>query len=111
WGLGLAWGAALLIGSIVSSTDAAAVFAVLRGGSVHLKERIRSLLEVESCINDPAAVIMTFAVVEWLGSGVTPDVWDLLGIPAQLVIGAAVGALVGYFTRWLLGRIRVTTAG
>ncbi len=111
WGLGLAWGAALLIGAIVSSTDAAAVFAVLRGGSVNLKERIRSLLEVESCVNDPAAVIMTFAVVTWLNTGAAPDVWSLLGIPLQLIIGAAVGAAVGYFARWLLGRITVTTAG
>ena len=107
----LPWGEALLIGAIVSSTDAAAVFAVLRGGSVRVKEPVRSTLEVESCINDPMAVILTVTVVESLRTGTPPSVWMLVLIPAQLIIGGAVGSLVGLAARWTLNRVTLTTSG
>lgn len=119
--LGLSWSDALLIGAIVSSTDAAAVFAVLRGGSLRVKEKVRSTLEVESCVNDPMAVILTVAVVEGVriagGSGGTPGqtgslVWGLLlDVPVQLAVGTLVGLGVGWITRWVLGRSRFTTGG
>lgn len=110
-GLGLGWGEAMLIGAIVSSTDAAAVFAVLRGGSLRVRERDRSVIELESCLNDPMAVILTVTVVEAVGSGAVPG-WSLvLTIPVQLASGAATGLGVGYATRWVLDRVRVSTAG
>ncbi|MBL9000088.1 MAG: potassium/proton antiporter [Phycisphaerae bacterium] len=119
-GLGLPWSQALLIGAIVSSTDAAAVFAVLRGGSLRVKEKVRSTLEVESCINDPMAVILTMAVVEGVrvasesgaGGGVSGHLWQLLlDVPIQLLVGTAVGLIIGRGTRWLLGRARFSTGG
>lgn len=111
--LGLSWGEAALIGAIVSSTDAAAVFAVLRGGSLRVKERVRSTLEVESCVNDPMAVILTVAVVEFLGaSGQAANPWHLLlSVPVQLIVGTIVGIGVGLGARALLNRVRFTTAG
>ena len=56
---GLPWPAALVLGAVVSSTDAAATFAVLRASGLQLKRRVAATLEVESGINDPVAVILT----------------------------------------------------
>lgn len=101
--LGLGWGEALLVGAIVSSTDAAAVFAALHG--THLKGRVGPTIEVESGMNDPVAVILTTAMTAHLiGSrplsfGLIPDVMQ------ELAIGAVSGIVVGYIGRWALNRV------
>lgn len=110
--VGLSWGEAILIGAIVSSTDAAAVFAVLRGGSLRVKERVGSVLEVESCVNDPMAVILTITAVETLVAGESqPSLWVLLTVPVQLIVGMIYGVLVGWGTRLVLNRVTFTSAG
>lgn len=109
--LGMGWPEALLLGAIVSSTDAAAVFAVLRGGGLHIKDRPRRILEVESCINDPMAVILTVAMIEVVRqSSVSP--WLLAArVPVELVLGGAIGAGVGVVGRSLLGALRIRASG
>jgi potassium/hydrogen antiporter len=106
------WGEALLIGAVVSSTDAAAVFAVLRGSGLQLKRRVGVTLEVESGLNDPVAVILTTVLTENL---LTPGSAAGFRIPVeiavQLVMGAVVGAAAGYGGRQLLGRLMLLSGG
>lgn len=108
---GLDWATALLLGAVVSSTDVAAVFAVLRGGRLNLAPRVATTLEVESGANDPMAVILTTLVTAWT-LGKAGSVWSaILGVPLQLGLGLLVGLLVGWVTRRVLLRIRVPAAG
>lgn len=109
--LGLDPEIALLMGAVVSSTDAAAVFSVFRGGGVRLKERTAATLEVESGLNDPMAVFLTLLATEYaLASAPTPGAVALL-FARQFVIGAAAGLLWGHAARWLLARIHLPAAG
>lgn len=109
--LGLGWGSAALIGAIVSSTDAAAVFAVLRGGGVRLQDRVGSILEVESCVNDPMAIILTVTAIDVIASGGAPGWSILFFVPLQLVLGALAGVGIGLVVRIILKRIPVGTVG
>jgi cell volume regulation protein A len=102
---------AMLLGAVVSSTDAATVFAVLRGSRLNLRKRVGTTLEVESCINDPMAVILTISVTEAIVSG-SPLSWsDLLQVPVQLVVGLVVGVIIGFISTRLLLRMRLVTGG
>ncbi|MFN4241901.1 MAG: potassium/proton antiporter [Tepidisphaerales bacterium] len=121
--IGLSWPEAMLLGAVVSSTDTAAVFAVLRGGRVALRPKVGRTLEVESCVNDPMAVIMTVALVEIFSqtAGSSPDaavgdavpgLWATLAmVPVQLVVGVLVGVAVGLAGGALLRRVRLSTGG
>lgn len=102
--VGLGWIEALLLGAVVSSTDAAAVFSVLRGSGVHLRQRVAATLELESGLNDPMAVILTIGLTRAIVAG-DPLSWFLLrDIVLQLAIGAALGVVIGYAGRWILRR-------
>ena len=110
--LGFAWPPALLLGAIVSSTDAAAVFAVLRGSGIQLKRRVGLTLEVESGINDPMAVILTVLLTANLINPGEIDYWMVpVTIIREIAIGTAVGAGVGFGGRKLLARYRLPAAG
>lgn len=112
WLLGLGWLEALLLGAIVSSTDAAAVFSALRGSGVQLRRRVGSTLELESGLNDPMAVILTITLTSVLIGEVPFSFAAFIGdILVQLAIGLAAGLAIGWFGRKLLEVIRVPAAG
>ncbi|MCS7100762.1 MAG: potassium/proton antiporter [Burkholderiaceae bacterium] len=105
--LGLDWRYGLLLGAIVGSTDAAAVFALLRAGGGRLNERVEATLEVESGINDPMAVFLTLLCLELIR---TPqfDASDALRmLVGQAAIGAAAGLLFGRLLAAIVARLRL----
>jgi cell volume regulation protein A len=96
----------LLLGSIVASTDAAAVLFLLQSGGLQLRQRVGTVLEVESGINDPAAIFLTVLLTEIVLSGHEPSVLDVVRDVAQRgVIGAAFGVGGGLVVVRLLNRI------
>lgn len=110
--LGFDWPQAMLLGAIVSSTDAAAVFAVLRASGVHLKQRVAATLEVESGANDPMAVILTTVVTSSLVDPAAGLGWNVVGtVIGQIVIGAVIGLAVGFGGRELLRRVDLPAGG
>jgi cell volume regulation protein A len=109
--LGLSWQEGLLLGSIVSSTDAAAVFSVLRSRGASLKGRLRPLLELESGSNDPMAVFLTIGFVRLLTipGAALGDLIPMFVL--QMTVGAAAGFLVGKGGILLLNRVKLESDG
>jgi cell volume regulation protein A len=104
----LDWRLALLLGAIVGSTDAAAVFALLKSSGVRLNERIGSTLEVESGVNDPMAVLLTVTLIGIATATLTPSAGSLLLVFAQQFgLGLAAGLLLGFPLSSLLQRVRL----
>jgi len=112
-GLGHAWPVAMVLGAVVSSTDAAAVFAALRGSRLQLKRRVGVTLEIESGLNDPVAVILTVVLSQnLLAERGFAFGWTTAGaIVWQMIAGALCGVGVGFGGRWLLGRVRLPAGG
>jgi cell volume regulation protein A len=105
--LGLELRLALLYGAVLSSTDAAAVFATLR--RMRLRPRVAAMLEAESATNDPAAVIAVMVLSTAPGGG---SWWqDGLFAGYQLAVGAVVGAVVGMAGAAVLRRVALPSAG
>jgi potassium/hydrogen antiporter len=110
--IGVAWPLALLLGAIVSSTDAAAVFSVLTATGTRLRQRVGLTLEVESGLNDPMAVILTTALTAGLVTGgeLSPLAMAI-EVVREMVVGAVAGIAIAYAGRWLILRIRLPAAG
>src|SRR5690606_34959638 len=81
----------LLLGAIVGSTDAAAVFSLLRNAGVHINSRLKSTLEIESASNDPMAIFLTVGLLEVLVNDMEPGIELLRLFVMQMGIGAVVG--------------------
>lgn len=109
---GFTWLESFLLGAAVASTDAAAVFFLLRAGNINLRERVRSTLEIESGTNDPIAIFLTITLVEIIALGAKPEA-DLLlvdlvlGFFVQMILGAAIGLLGGFLIVKLVERLNL----
>lgn len=90
----------LLIGAVVSSTDAASVFAILRSQKLNLEGSLASLLEVESGSNDPVAYMLTLIILTIMGTGTVMQLIPM--IISQIVFGIIVGALIAIASIYLI---------
>lgn len=101
----------LLLGAIVSSTDAAAVFSILRSKNLALKNNLRPTLELESGSNDPMAYFLTIA---FLGLVVNQDqsLWSIIPLfLQQIIIGTALGLLFGKLSKYIINKISLDFEG
>ncbi len=111
WVQGFAFLEGLLLGAIVASTDAAAVFMVLRARNVKLPRSLAHLLELESGSNDPMAVVLTVALIQLMTNPST-NLWDLLWFfVVQMTVGAAAGVAMGELIRWTLNTLKLELRG
>jgi len=108
--LGFSWLEGLLLGSIVASTDAAAVFFLLRTGGINIRDKVRSTLEVESGTNDPMAIFLTAALVGIMASEAGLDgagVDLILSFVKQIGLGLVLGLAGGFLIVQIIRRIPV----
>lgn len=101
----------LLLGAIVGSTDAAAVFALLRNAGIHINTRLKSILEIESASNDPMAIFLTVGLLQILINDMDPGVELLQLFVTQMGVGAIIGLLIGWVALKIINRIRLTASG
>lgn len=101
----------ILIGSIISSTDAAAVFSILRSKNVSLKGDMKPLLELESGSNDPMAVFLTIGTIQLINHPAT-NIWEIvLMFFSQMGIGAVTGFLLGKVMIFSINKLRFSYEG
>ena len=100
WTMRVDWRYGLMLGAIVGSTDAAAVFSLLRQTGIRLDERVSAALELESGLNDPMAVFLTLALIATIQShaGIGDALW-------LLARQAGFGAAIGLGGAWAIGRL------
>ncbi|MCW3014600.1 MAG: potassium/proton antiporter [Solirubrobacterales bacterium] len=99
----------MLLGSIVSCTDGAAIFSLLRGST--LRRRLARTLEGEAGFNDPVAVLLVVGFVDWIKKPDYGIVDMLVSMAEEMAIGAVVGVIVGRLAVLALSRVRLSSAG
>ncbi len=105
------WTEALLLGAIVSSTDAAAVFSILRSKNIGLKGYIRPTLELESGSNDPFAFGLTITLTSLIAMGESPGFGLIFHFLKEIIFGAAIGFILGRIILFVLNKIALDIEG
>lgn len=101
----------LLLGAIVSATDAAAVFSILRNKGIALKGYLRPVLELESGSNDPMAYFLTITLTGLVMSGNIDPAVVVISFLKEFILGAAIGFSMGKASVWLVNNIKLETEG
>ena len=102
----------MLIGAIISSTDAGAVFTVLRSKSIHLKGNLKPILEFESGSNDPMAVFLTTSILALMESPEDASFFQFItSFIAQIIVGGAVGFGAGKMATLLFNKLKLEFEG
>lgn len=102
---------AFLVGAIVASTDAAAVFSILRTQKIGLKGNTVPLLELESGSNDPMAIFLTIGAIEVIRQPEMPVTNLLLIFVQQMTLGLIFGLVIGFMTARVINRLRLQADG
>ncbi|MDT8398290.1 MAG: potassium/proton antiporter [Pseudomonadales bacterium] len=111
WLLDLPLLVGLLIGAIISSTDASAVFSLLQGSGLNLNERVEATLEIESGSNDPMAVFLTLMIIQLLQDAGNNSLWSApLMLVQQLGLGTLTGLASGFLLTKLLAKVVLVPA-
>ena len=110
--LGASFLGCFLLSAVMSSTDSASVFSVLRGKRMHLRENLGPMLELESGSNDPMAYVLTIILVQVLASAKHTSALAMLGTGAwvllvQIVVGILIGIGIGFGAKWILERVNL----
>lgn len=111
WIFGFGWKEAFLLGSIVSSTDAAAVFSILRSKNISLKKKLSSLLEFESASNDPMAVFLTVSALTLIVSPDETPLFLVMDFFLQMGIGLIAGIVLGWLAVKVINKINLDYEG
>ncbi len=105
--LGFSFADGMLLGSIISSTDAAAVFTILRSQKCGLRGTLKPLLEFESGSNDPMAVFLTVATLRWITQPNVPFAGMFASFALQMIVGGLAGFSLGHAVCRLVRRMRM----
>lgn len=100
----------MLLAAVMSSTDSASVFSILRSKGLHLKENLRPLLELESGSNDPMAYMLTLLFIGAVQAGEINVTGFIIKLIVQLVIGALCGYFLGKLIIYIAGKIKLPTS-
>lgn len=101
----------LLVGAIISSTDAAAVFSILRSKNIALKDNLRPTLELESGSNDPMANVLTVVLISLVNTPDKSATEIIVFLLSQLLIGGLLGLLFGYINSKIINKIQLDFIG
>lgn len=105
YGLNIGWPEALLLGAVVASTDAAAVFLLVHAQGLRLRPRVGATLEVESGTNDPFAIFLTLVLVELLSIGQSSSLHVALQFVREVFLGGLIGVVGGWLVVLALNRV------
>lgn len=97
----------LLMAAVMSSTDSASVFSILRSKGVYLKQRLRPTLELESGSNDPMAYMLTIILIAYIQSNGMDFQEGAISLTIQLVLGLIAGYILGKVSVWIINRVNV----
>jgi cell volume regulation protein A len=112
YALGTTWAQGWLLGAVLSPTDAAAVFSVLRSSGIRLRGRTQALLEAESGSNDPMAVFLTLSCIQLIQYPDRTDLGDLtLSFVRNMSLGTAFGLGLGLLGVRLINRLKLDSEG
>ncbi len=105
------WLEGMLIGSVISSTDAASVFSILRSKKLGLKDNTASLLEMESGSNDPCSYMLTAIMISAMNSDVSGAAQIFYLVFSQFIYGIVLGFIIALVAKFILERVKFTTEG